>query len=596
MDINAKFRTLLLENRVISGVSYKRAVVVLKKLQDERKRGARIGLYGVGIEAEGLMEFILENVNDFVIDTCFDKTIRGYEHKSIILDPQVYPIENIVDININYLILGSYRYRHNLVENLVKVGYKGEIVDLYADMEEYIQDTYSDHEMGYKARQAYLVADEKEKPERLKLLIKEYLLLKDFKNAYRYMDEYIEKKYAYYGRYIELKKNLYSLLDEIEDCITKRNRKDVIINWVDALSYYDIPKFPFLRNKGREGVCFENAYTVMPWTTETTKIILSGKYPIEGQLFLKTFFSATNMQLLEILETQGYEFGYCGMPKFAKNFDDTVITPYCYLENKYSASMQKQWDALAVLCESDKPMCILIHTLRETHEPFVCVNGETCHWFGSTVHDWEQESCRKQAAIAGMYINEQLEFYERLYGKKAVKIYMSDHGRVGNSPMNENKIHIMLSVCGNGIKPESIKEMFSLVQFPYLVKKLICRESDWNTLTGEYVLIENYDAYDELAVRDTLSRRLDQNEMYQCRGVVTLRDRYYLYAYGKEFYYVQNDLNKNEIENVRYKDRIAELRKQCGNQFIDIYKHDKFRYSRQLYTDITMDLAKYSFE
>ena len=439
MDINVKFREILIENKVISDVSYDNAVAVLRNLQAERENGIRIGLYGVGIEAEGLMQFILENVGDFMIDTCFDKTIRNYGHKSLILDSQVYPIENIVSMNIDYVILGSYRFRHNFVENLNEIGYKGKIIDLYACMEEYIHNTFADHETGYKARQAYLVSDEREKPERLRVLIKEYLLIKDFRNAYRYIDEYIQKKYTHYRQYKKLREELVFFWGEIKDCITKRDGKDIIINWVDALSYYDIPQFPFLQQQARAGVCFENAYTVMPWTTETTKTILSGKYPIEGQLFLDNNFSSSNMLLLKILEEWGYGFGYCGMPKFAKQFDGSVITPFCYFENKYSASMQKQWDALAILCKSHKPMCILIHTLRETHEPFVCMDGDTCNWFGSTVHDWEQESCRKQAAISGMYINGQLEFYEKYYGENSVKIYMSDHGRVGNSPMRSEE-------------------------------------------------------------------------------------------------------------------------------------------------------------
>lgn len=583
MDINAKFRKILIKNKVISDASSDKAIETLKRLQAERKSGIRIGLYGVGIEAEGLMRFISENVNGFIIDACFDKTIRNYEHRSIILNSQVYTIENIGTMNIDYVILGSYRYKDNFAKNIMEVGYKGEIIDLYADMEEYMQNAYADHQMVYEARQAYLNSDVADKPKRLRILIKEYLLLKDFKNAFRYMNEYIEKNYAHFEQYKKLQEDLNLFLNEIENYIAKRNRKDIIINWVDALSYYDIPQFPFLHRKGKEGISFENAYTVMPWTTETTKTILSGEYPIEGQLFLKNYFSAENMQLLKILEDNGYGFGYCGMPKLSKRFDDTVITPVCYFENKYSASMQKQWDALSILCENDKPMCILIHTLRETHEPFICANGDTCLWFGSTAHDWELEDCRNQASISGMYINEQLEFFERFYGNNAIKIYMSDHGRVGNSPMNENKIHVMLTVCGKDIESKNVENLFSLVQFPHLVKKLICGEKDLNTLTDEYVLIENYDAYDERVVCDTLSGRVKKEEMYQCRGIVTKTDSYYKYAFGKEYYFQKKEPGENQIDNTEYVNRISELRRLCGNQFIDIFKYDKFKYSRLLY-------------
>ena len=95
-------------------------------------------------------------------------------------------------------------------------------------------------------------------------------------------------------------------------------------------------KFPFLQRKADEGLFFKNAYTVMPWTTETTKTILTGEYPIEGQLFLNNNFSTSNMQLLKLLDGKGYGFAYCGMPKFAKMFNDSVTAPIGYFENKYS--------------------------------------------------------------------------------------------------------------------------------------------------------------------------------------------------------------------------------------------------------------------
>lgn len=164
-------------------------------------------------------------------------------------------------------------------------------------------------------------------------------------------------------------------------------------------------------------------------------------------------------------------------------------------------------------------MCILIYTLRETHEPFICGEGETLIYFGSTKYDWDQEACRKQVEISGRYIDRQLKFYEQFYHDNAIQIYMSDHGRVGNSPLNENKVHIMLMISGKNIGHERVKSMFSLVKFPELIEKIIDGEEDWGSILGEYVVIENLDAYDERVVEDTLSGRLSREEMYQCRGV-----------------------------------------------------------------------------
>ena len=168
---------------------------------------------------------------------------------------------------------------------------------------------------------------------------------------------------------------------------------------------------------------------------------------------------------------------------------------------------------------------------------------------------------------------------------------MSDHGRVGNSPMDDNKIHIMFSMSGKNVTPMTVKSMFSLVKFPDVIRKIILDEKDWESLTDEYVRIENLDAYNELVVQKTLAGELSREEMYQCRGVVTASEKYFIYAYGKEYYFINDTLCEKKPDNSLYEERISELKKLCGETFIDIFKYEKFRYSRELYKDITLDIC-----
>ncbi len=583
MDINLMLDVILERHEVIRETSYDKAVEIVRDLEKKIIPYKKIGLYGVGIEAEGLLHFISDHTEKFRIDYCFDKTIRTYKYKHMVENTAVYPIEKIPDLKIDCVILGSLSYREIFRENLNALGYQGTIIDLYSCLEAYIEDHFADYQMVYQTRQDYLKAGDAHKAEALRQLIKEYILLKDFKSAFYYIDQYVENQYAEYERHLALKEDIEKLLLSIKRCIHARNKKDVIINWVDALSHYDIPKFPFLKKKMEEGVCFENAYTVMPWTTETTKTILCGEYPIEGKLFLRENLSKDQVELLRLLDAGGYGFGYCGMPKFAKLFDEKIAAPVGYYDNKLAGSMQKQWDALDILCKSRMPVCILIHTLRETHEPFICGEGDTFIHFGSTEVDWGKDACRKQAETAGKYIDGQLAFWSEFYKENAVTIYMSDHGRVGNSPMNDQKVHIMLSVCGNSIERANIKSMFSLVKFPELISEIIHDRNDWERLTEDHVVIENYDAYDERVVKDTLSGRLSREEMYQCRGIRTATDSYYRYAYGEEYYFTDCKTRVNEIHNLEYAERIHTLKQLCGSEFIDISQYEKFQFSRLLY-------------
>jgi len=583
ININEKLDEILIKNKIIQESSFEQAVHELQRLQNLRTTGKKIGLYGIGIEAEGLLHFISEHIYGFKIDYCFDKTIKNYKYNEIISDTSVYKIERIHYMNVDYIILGSYRYRETFKKKLDELNYQGQIVDLYNFLGKYISNHYSDYEIIYKLSKLYSESEGEAKRILLQKLIKEYILLKDFKSAFHFMNVYIEEGYNGYRQYEQLKIDLNTFIQEIKKCISARASRDIVVNWVDALSFYDISQFSFLQQKASEGVCFKNAYTVMPWTTETLKTILFGEYPIEGKLFLKESFSEKNTKLLTMLKRAGYIFGYCGIPRIARRFDADIYAPVQYYENKFSGSMQKQWDALNILCQNPNPICVLVHTLRETHEPFVGGRNSTLIEFGTEEYSWDQDNCKRQAGEAGMYINNQLEYYEEFYKDAASVVYMSDHGRIGNNPMNEQKIHIILTVDGRDIVPYSVYGMFSLVDFPELIEKIIRNKNDWDGLTGDYVLIENLDAYNEIVVQRTLSGAIDRKEMYQCRGVVTMSDSYYLYATKDEYYFERTEPDNNKIDRPECQRRISLLRKLCGSEFIDISKYDKFEYSRLLY-------------
>lgn len=584
-DINLEFDKILIEYGIIKEISLNGAINTLQELEEEFKRGKKVGLCGCGKQVVGLMDFISIYVKDLKIEYCYDKNVRQYQYKDMILNTSVYPVEDISDTCIDYVLLGSYKYREELTEKLHNVGFQGEIIDLYDYLGAYINEHFSDYEIIFNLRQEYNQATVDRKEILLRQLIKQYLMIKDFVSAFDLIDFYCKQQYENYIKYFDLKIRLKEMLDDILNYIHERNQKDIIWNWVDALSYYELLQFPFLNKKAENGVNFKNAYTVIPWTTDNTKAMLYGMYPIEGKLFLKETLNSEDMKLTQILAEHGYDFGYCGMPKFAKLFNTSVIVPSNYYESKFSSSLQKQWDALAILCMSEKPMCILIHTLNETHGPHICGEGDTFVDFGSTKKDWEQETCRKQAEIAGNYIDRRLEFYEQFYGHNSVVIYMSDHGRVGNLPMDEQKIHTILTINGSDIEKEEVKGIFSLIRFHELVEKIINGEHNWGELTDHYAIVENYDAYGEQTVNKTLSGFFPQKEMLQCRGVITKKDKYFLYACGEEYYFTNPISEKNEMDNPLYTERIEQLRKLCGNEFIDIYQYEKFKYSRLLYRE-----------
>ena len=81
IDINWELDRILLKSGLIKEISCDQAVNVVHDLEKKLMQGYKIGLYGVGLEAEGLLHFIFSHVANFKIDCCFDKTIRSFKYK-----------------------------------------------------------------------------------------------------------------------------------------------------------------------------------------------------------------------------------------------------------------------------------------------------------------------------------------------------------------------------------------------------------------------------------------------------------------------------------------------------------------------------------
>lgn len=580
MDINKRFDEILKKYGLIQYTDIEAVNNFFFKLSKDLPQNSKVGIYGLGVEVYPLFYYLKRYASDIKIDYCFDKSKKQIEYGDLVVNSDVYTIDRIKELGINYIILSSKIFRNDMISELETIGYKGKILDIYGMFEGFINDHYVDYKKIFNDKQEYK-SNYNEKIH--KTIIKDYLLSKDFFSALKYIDLYITKNYDDSEIYSQLKNEINSLLCDIQKYMDSREKKDIIINWVDAVSYYDIAEFPFLKQCTEDGVEFINSYTVMPWTTEMLKTIICGELPIEGKLFNRNDLCSEDSKIKEIMYRYDYSFVYCGIPRMSRFFSDSNWCEVPLYENRYTGSVYSQWNAIAKMCREDKPCCVLIHSFRESHEPFISGEGNTFNFYGSTPKDWENLACHKQAKSAGLYIDKQLDFYSKLYGKNTVRIYMSDHGRVGNSPLDEKKIHTMLTVIDNkGLKKKK-NRLFSFVNFYKLIEYIISDKSDWDDLCSDYVFIQNLDAYDPVVVEDTLSGRLARHEMYQCRGVVTLQDSYYIYADGMEYYFKPAASDINAIDNVENKSRIKELKKICGTEFIDIYKYDKFKYSRLLY-------------
>jgi len=105
----------------------------------------------------------------------------------------------------------------------------------------------------------------------------------------------------------------------------------------------------------------------------------------------------------------------------------------------------------------------------------------------------EKKDFYKRREQAKYELDEQLEFYDKYISKSAVRIYMSDHGAEWEPSA---RCHVMLNIYEEGRKAESIKEMFSLIDFSLIMKAVLNKEEIYKEKSyRKYVDIQDFPWY-----------------------------------------------------------------------------------------------------
>lgn len=583
--LDDKLEEILVRHGILKKISLQDIADKIKEEVQKISQRSIVGLYGTGIDADALFLFFRENGIPIKIDYCFDRTAILYSFKNLIKREDVLKIEELSKMSVDYMIIGSYAFRDELKATLKKMNYQGMVLDFFELLQDYLEEYTTDYKSIYDTRILYESAkNASECKLYLEQLIKKYLLIRDFESAFCYIDRYIEQHFDEEDNYRSLKEELQELLNNIQKKIAARTTRDIIVYWMDAISYEHLEMFPYIAEESKKGITFENAYTVNPWTTETMKCMMYGQYSIEDRLFLKNNFEWGNTSLLDLLAEKGYRFAYVGMNKYVKMFPEgTICIPELNF-SKENSSIPRYWNMLQLLYEQEEPLCIMVHTLKETHEPYICGELEKYKHFDCAEKNWSDEECKRQAAISSKYIDDRRHFYDSMLNRSSVRIIMSDHGRITNSIVRECRIHIIFTIHDENQAPRKVNELFSMIDFRKILKMSIEGKYDFKKIHRDYVITEAFDFYDGTTIKMSLNNpEHDKAEAYQRRGVITPKDRYCRFATGEERYFVGKNDTTDCSKREEYQDRIAELRKICGDCFIDISQYKKFELSKKLY-------------
>lgn len=420
--------------------------------------------------------------------------------------------------------------------------------------------------------------EEEERRILLKKLMGFCVIEKDILGLKKYINIYADEYDESFRSYIE---KIELLISEMKEKIAQRKYRDIIVNWVDAVSNNRLKEeMPFLYHLSmeKESVKSEYAYTCMPWTTPTMKTIMTGKDPIEGRLYDYKLLN-DKMELLSQIKKNGYQFLYFGDAFYSEKIIPNKYQGIPLDQMRSNISTASLWNAVNRLAvKGNKPYFMLIHALHETHGPYFCPESDKLRVF-----------YKGYERTASAWIDKQYEFYADIMGDKSLQIYMGDHGDHGKykyAYQNE-KINIMFFLRNIPKIIDFSKGMFSLKNFPQLIYYLM----EWDNvaeeeLLSEFAISDSYDYYSEAHVKMIISnvdRLYDKKEWMQFK---TIRDKTYAYVLffdGEEIFYDLKNESENLIDRPEYAEIIQRMRKRLGTEFIDIYKEDFFIRSRDLY-------------
>lgn len=403
----------------------------------------------------------------------------------------------------------------------------------------------------------------------LRKIIFQFLWMKDFIGAEKYIAEYISAKYEGYERYSDFWSELKKFLIDVKMRLRERGSKDALIFCLDAIGYSTQDDLPFLARIKDTSYIFENIFTVTPFTAPTFKTIFCKKNAVDDRSYELPAIDAANSPFLQYLEANQFRFLYFG-PVY-KNF-----------ASKYQSRLNKGldeaasyifWSVLEQLLLSKQPALFLIHEKSESHMPYRCADFEGERFVSDGDLNARQEDKDAQMCAAFRSLDEQLDFYMDFLPQDCTRIFMSDHGRIF-----ADKCHTILHVQGKNISPYRDEGLYSYIDLSEIVRCVLEeRIGDIQKYQRTYAEIQDVDFYN----RNHLIYRIKAHSignLISYHGIVTQDSQYIRDRVGNESLRLFHPVSRERGEEL-----INLSKKLCRSNYIDISKDQKFQYSHYLY-------------
>lgn len=415
----------------------------------------------------------------------------------------------------------------------------------------------------------------------MRSIIYNYIQIKDFINVIDNINQYIKNKYYNWENYKKFSHELKSFLDEIKLKVKERKHKDVIVSWNDSFYVGDVCEHtPFLQEVSEHSLFFSQAYTYTPFTSATTKIIFQKLRQIDEDAYNNDNFIASDSKLYRLVEKNGFALKYIGITGIGDKLDlDSSI-----VDDDWTPGMVRYWNLLNELVNCDYPIFAIVHSLVETHAPYLSPDLINMKWFYfDYIEDYNLAEIQKN--ISNQYWDRQLQYYFGFINDNTTKIIMSDHGNKAVPRYCEQRLHVYLAVIDNNIPKFKCDRIFSLFNFVELIDYVLnITEEKFEDMFNQNGIIafQDADTYGLPFVEYYIRNNMQELGM-AFRGAQSVYDKYVKIGNGKEYYYLLPDEDTNLVDDKEFKERISVLKRAAGNKFLDIYQNENFQHSVRLY-------------
>ena len=393
---------------------------------------------------------------------------------------------------------------------------------------------------------------------------------RDFITLKEYIELY-EKEYPDSSKsYTDFLEEVSWLLERIKAELHSRQPKHCLMIWLDQVSYAKEQDMPFLKSLDEKALCFENMYTMTPYTNPTLRVLFSKKRPIEEKSYKQKNFEEKDSIFLDMLQNRGYQFRYYGIFRY-------------YFGSKYADLKDRMEDVSPfssvfwfllrdmILSGPTEKFFYVLHELMQTHSPSYSfgLRGEN---YVCEERKGEQEELENQRMESYRYVDRLLEFYFGLLPDSLYQIYMSDHGY----GLFE-RYHVVFKVLQKNIRVRKVREVFSYYDFDKIMESVLERNGEGiEKISNGYALLEDVDIYNkDLIIKRAKERKLTYS-MTSYKGIATEREIFLHYRGGEEEYFDQNGgATPEEIE-----DRKSALREKMNLCWINVSEDEQFKYSK----------------